>query len=78
MREPITFAVVFIIAFTNASAGQPLSNAAAPNANSKRIELPAGSEAAKAMRVSASCPPMGFVNGCSRCGNRATRRASCW
>lgn len=48
MRKPITFAVVFIIAFSITSTGQPLNNAA-PNTNSKRIELPEGTEAAKAI-----------------------------
>lgn len=47
MRQPITFAVVFIIAFTT-TLGQPLNNAAS-KANSKREELPAGTEAAKAI-----------------------------
>ena len=46
MRKPITFAIVFIIAFVITSAGQPLNNA---KANSKRAELPEGAEAAKAI-----------------------------
>lgn len=45
MRQPITFAVVFIAA-TIAIAGQPLNN---PKANRKPAELPIGTEAAKAV-----------------------------
>ena len=48
MRKPITFAVVFIIAFTLTITGQPLNNAA-PKANNKREELPEATEAAKAI-----------------------------
>ncbi len=44
----ITVALVFIIAFTLTSTGQPLTNNNA-KANSKREELPEGSEAAKAI-----------------------------
>lgn len=44
MRQPITFAVVFIIAATITA--QPLTN---PNANSKHAELPESTEAAKAL-----------------------------
>lgn len=47
MRQPITFAVVFIIAFTT-TLGQPLNNGTS-KANSKREELPEGTEAAKAL-----------------------------
>lgn len=48
MRKPIPFAVAFTIAFTITITGQPLNNAA-PNANSKRAELPEGTESAKAI-----------------------------
>ena len=44
----ITFAVVFIIAFTFIGIGQPLTHNTA-KANSKRAELPEGTEAAKAI-----------------------------
>ncbi len=47
MRQPITFAVVFIIAFTT-TLGQPLNNAVS-KANSKREELPEGIEVATAI-----------------------------
>ncbi len=50
MRKPITFAIVFIIAFTSAITGQPLNKAASnTKAKSKQVELLEGTEGAKAI-----------------------------